>query len=539
MVCVRLAWGDTGHVTGDVGMKSRGRVAAPSQWSLILLAGILGCASVVPGLSNGYWRDEAATATVAVRSWGQVVGLLPHAEGGFAGYELFIHAWSDVFGAGEFSLRAPSLLATFGTIVVGGVLAGRLGSRWAGPVTAAILALHPMLVPFYGMEARGYALGAFFTCVAALAAHRAACGERRVSTPTFAVAATLAISMNFMLVLAVAPLLVWVITDLRADRRRAQWLALPVAVACTLYLLTDRDSSLQSWLTRPSLRDVLVVGGQTLTPAMAIFASALAVAAFLTRGKTRSAQGDFVLACAGRRDLAVLGLWAVAPAAFLLVYSVLLTPAFLARYVISSVVPLAILTALALDAVLDRAQAVRSVARVRSLAASIVLVVGAVAMIAASVLQGSLRPAPKAEDLRAAARYLAAHRQSGDALLFAPTWAELDLRHYIADNPVGAVPPNLARLSGATAARADSLFSPTPPADVVRRRLDWATRVWIVGYPRVPAYAPAPDPDSSIASTIRSCWHEVLDRPVGVDMELQLWERATVTPKGGTCPSSE
>lgn len=511
--------------------------ARPRTITLIVTIAALGCLPIIPGLSNSYWRDEAATATVAARSWGQLFGLLPHFEGGFAGYEIFIHAWASVFGEGELWLRIPSLGAAFGTVVVVGLLADRMGRRWAGPVAAATMALHPYLIPFYGMEARGYALCTFFVSVAALAAHRAARGEGRGSVPIFALAAGVAITMNFLGVLAIIALLGWLFAARGVARRPLSWLLVPLAAAGLMSALTSRAAALQSWLTTPSVWDATVAAARTFTPGMGLFSVALALAAALGRRSRRAPLADvgFVLARATRKDLWVLACWGIGPTLCLLAYSLLVTPALLARYVLSSALPFGVLVGLGFDAVATARASADRASRRRLTAPGGVIVAGALAMAATSIILGSLRPAPKPEDLRAASSYLIGHQAAGDALLYAPSWAELDMRWYLEDRPVGASPPDVAAVPGRSAAEADNLYEPTLPGEVIRRKLRSVDRVWVIGY-RV-GYHPAPDPGTPIATRIRACWRELDDKPIGVDMELQLWQRPTGASRTTICPS--
>lgn len=517
---------------------------------LVVAAAAAACAAVVPGLTHGFWRDEAATATVAIRSWSDLFRLLPKAEGGFAGYEVFIHAWVAVFGAGEGWLRVPSLLGVFVAIVASGLLAGRLGVRWAGPITAVLLALHPTFVPFYGVEARGYALGSGLVAVAALAARRAADGERRFVGPTFCLAATAAITMHFLIVLPVAAISLWILASARADRRRIVWLVPPGIAAAGMYALTSRATVLQSWIAKPGPKEIVNVAADTFTPGMAVLAGALLLAGWaLARngGEPRppapdpvegaaAGPGRLVLARTTRLDLLVLGGWLAGPSIIMLAYSLASKPSLLPRYVLPSVQAGAVLLGVATDAVLDAWRARHG--RTTTADATIVLVAGLIGLIAASVLQGALRPAPKSEDLRAASRYLLAHDEPGDAILYAPTWAEAGMRWYLVEHPAAANavdgPQDLSR-DPSTSARAEGrLFSPPLDEDAIRAALVTHDRVWIIGYPNRSKWQPVPERGMDLAAEVRSCWTEVSQRKRGIS--IQLWQRPAGLPAGQICP---
>ncbi len=495
------------------------------------------CLAMLPGLTRGFWRDEAATATVAIRSWADLFRLLPNAEGGFAGYEVFIHLWAHFFGTGEGWLRLPSLMGVFVAIVASGLLADRIGGRWAGIATAVLLALHPILVPFYGLEARGYALGAGFTAVAALAAHRAGAGEKRMVTPTFAVAATLAIGSHFLIVLAIAVIAVWLVPALQADRRRSLWLALPGVTAVGMYVLTSRATVLQSWIAKPGPRDLANVVADTVTPAMFVLVGALVLAVWALRrnggGSVALGVDGGLLGRAGRLDLAVLVGWLVLPAVILLAYSIASKPSLLPRYVITSVLPGAILVGLAVDAVVEAWRERQGT----TADASVVMAAGLVGLLAVSFLQGALRPAAKAEDLGAAARYVLANDEKGDGILYAPTWAEAGMRWYIEEDPVapGPRPDDLSSDPATSAREAGRLFSPPLASDEIRTALAGTERVWIIGYPNRSRWEPVVERGMPLAEEIRSCWTKVQERRGGIS--IQLWERPADLPAGELCPA--
>jgi len=497
---------------------------------LIALIAAVGCVSVAHGLGMSYWRDEAVTASVTTRSWPQLATLLPHAEGGFAGYEVFIHAWAAVFGRGETALRIPSLAAMFGTVVVTGLLADRMGRRWAGPVAAAAAALHPFLVPFFGLEARGYALCVFFVALAALGAHRAQKGDRG-GVPTYAVASAVAVTLNFFAVLPCLVLLGWVVPP-RPRRRTVGWLLLPAAVTQAMLVLTHRSSELQSWLTRPSLRTLVSVVGRTVSPGTAAATVILGVGGLVVLRRSRAAEVWALLPRATPRDVVVLVAWSAGPTLVLVIWSLVVTPSLESRYVLSSVLPIAVLVGLLADLLAGTAEAAQSGTTRRALLA--VLAAGACALAVGSLLFGALRPAPKEEDLRAVSRYLVVHSHPGDGLLYAPSWAQEDLSWYLVD-PLGTPPRDLGAVPVRPADDVDSLAAPVRTPAQIADALRSTDRVWLFGYP---AYSrAAPDPGTPIAARIRECWQQLEEVRPGGGVELQLWQRPAGTSRHTLCPA--
>jgi mannosyltransferase len=512
-------------------LMTRSRLMWPS-----LVIGILTCLALAPGLDQGFWRDETATADVAIRSWSQLFGLLPHAEGGFAGYEILIHAWVAVFGTSEIAFRLPSLIATFGTIMAAGLLSARLGRRWAGPAASLLIALNHSLTSYYGLEARGYALGTSFVCLAAVMAHRAGQRRRGRYVAAFACFAAVAVTMNFLIVLSVAALLLWLVPVLRERPRLAWWLLLPFGTSLTMAGLSAQARALQAWISVPSPHDVILIGAQVVRPATGLAAVGLAVAWLLVRQAGKPLPPGAAPRVT-RRDLLVLAAWGATPPLVLVAYSFTVTPILLERYLLPCMVPIAILVSVALDAVVPiLGAAVGSVSSLRVNAARAFLALGAIAGAAFSVHQGAFRPAARPADLRAASNYITSHERPGDAIFYAPSWMEADFRWYLTDRPTGPVPRDVT-VTGRSAAQDDRLYLPSVSQTRITDRLASAQRVWIVGGLSLPTsrYRPIPDPGDPVATSIRGCWRQMASHDIGSNTVIELWEPASPAAGPAQC----
>jgi 4-amino-4-deoxy-L-arabinose transferase-like glycosyltransferase len=110
------------------------------------------------------FRDEAASW---LESRYPLPELLHHASGEPYPplYALVLHAWMPWFGDSAASLRAPSVLAGIGVLVVGWRWAHEGLGRWAGLVALAVLAVSPLAIA-NARDARMYALEALFATVA-------------------------------------------------------------------------------------------------------------------------------------------------------------------------------------------------------------------------------------------------------------------------------------------------------------------------------------------------------------------------------------
>lgn len=108
--------------------------------------------------AQSYHHDEVITAArVLPGSIGRVLHQVKVSESTPPLYYLLAHWWGGVFGFHEAGLRSLSALFGAATIPVAYLAGTELHSRRAGLITAAIVALNPMLI-WYSQEARSYAL---------------------------------------------------------------------------------------------------------------------------------------------------------------------------------------------------------------------------------------------------------------------------------------------------------------------------------------------------------------------------------------------
>ncbi len=118
--------------------------------------------------AQAYHHDEIVTASRVLRGgfW-HAMEAVGFSESAPPLYYALAWAWTQLAGTGEVGLRSLSALAGVATVPVAYLLGVELRGRRAGIAAAALVAVNPMLL-WYSQEARGYALLAFFTAVAAL-----------------------------------------------------------------------------------------------------------------------------------------------------------------------------------------------------------------------------------------------------------------------------------------------------------------------------------------------------------------------------------
>jgi hypothetical protein len=211
----------------DLGER-RPRASDPPRWILhgIALLGLLLRIAVQSGRSFG--GDELGSLAYLKHDAGY---LLTHFEGSLTmnWYLVLLKGLRGLFGPSTWVLVAPSLLAGLATIYLMHALARRLFDARSALLAAALIALSPTFVAS-SVGLRSYALFNAFALAAFLAA-LAWLESRRTSTGALcALAAVLALLAHPNALLPLLFVGVWVLLDLRHDRRRLAALAGPMAL---------------------------------------------------------------------------------------------------------------------------------------------------------------------------------------------------------------------------------------------------------------------------------------------------------------------
>ncbi|MFF3213263.1 hypothetical protein ACFYYB_21635 [Streptomyces sp. NPDC002886] len=378
----------------------------PVLWTLAL--GVWGLSR-----QNSVWRDEAATWQVAERSPGEIWHLLGQVDAVHGLYYLLMHALFEVFGASTTTLRLPSVLAVAVAAGCVALIGRRLAGPWAGLAGGLALGLLPA-VQFQLQEGRSYALvaggaGLSTLLLVSLVPLTTATGARpgRRAWPRWTAYGALVLVcallnwFSLLILPAHAVTLWWA----RAGRRVvAPWLLASgagVAGALPLILFSRTQSVQVSWI--PPLTWHMMIG-----PGVLLAIGALAALADLRGGPRTGLPARLTAASVGLPLLAVplLGLTAAS----------LIQPLFLDRYVLFSMLGLALLIGAALGA------AVRALAprypRASGALVPAVVAVSAVALLPVALADRS--PASRVDDVLAVAGEVSALKRDGDAVLFVP-----------------------------------------------------------------------------------------------------------------------
>ncbi|MFG2135955.1 hypothetical protein [Streptomyces sp. NPDC048650] len=352
------------------------------------------------GLSrqNSVWRDEAATWQVARRSAAEIWHMLGQVDVVHGLYYLLMHGLFGVFGPSTTTLRLPSVLAMAVAAACVAVTGRRLAGGWAGLGGGLAFGLLPA-VQFHLQEGRPYALVAAGAALSTLLLVTALEGRGgAMCWPAYGGTVLLCGLLNWLSLLilpAHLATLVWTRVGRGTWTRWAATSVTALAGVLPLILFSRSQSDQVSWI--PPLTWHMMIG-----PAVLLAIGGLG--ALLDRPQ------------AGRLSVAAIGLPLLAVPQIALIGLSLVQPLFLDRYVLFSLLGLALLIGAGLGA------AVRSATR-RSPRASMWILPAAVAVATVALLPQSLAkrsPASRVDDVLAVAADVRRLKETGSAVLFIP-----------------------------------------------------------------------------------------------------------------------
>jgi mannosyltransferase len=198
-----------------------------------VLTAVLTAAAAIRFIAIGhqsYWFDESVTvADVRPPSLGGVLSTVAQLESSPPLYYMLVWVWAKLFSLGEAGLRSFSALAGTGTVAVAWAAARRLLNRRAALVTAALLAVNPMLV-WYSQEARAYSLLTLFGALSLLFFARLREHPTPANAAGWAVACTLAVLTHYFAAFLFAAEFAWLMIELLPARRLVVLASVPVVL---------------------------------------------------------------------------------------------------------------------------------------------------------------------------------------------------------------------------------------------------------------------------------------------------------------------
>jgi mannosyltransferase len=431
--------------------------------------------SWVPSL----WFDEVATVSATTRTWGQLAQMLGNVDLVHGLYYAVIKVWFSVVGYSPVALRIPSAVAVGVAAALLVILVRKYGSRRLSILAGLVFLLLPR-VTWMGTEGRSYAATsvlALAMTLAFLAASQRSGRGRASNLRWWGLYAGLAVlsSLTFLylalLVVAhgVTALLRWQASGRRLARPLLWWAASAVAAAVVLTpfaLLAMRQSAQVHWigpLDATTWHGVFVAQWFYLNDTFAIVAW-VAIAAGVV----------LMLVRRGSRQLLMLAApWIVLPTVLLIAASFVGEPLYSARYVTFGAPAVAILMAVAVDAL----------GRRRLIAVALAL---GIALTAPSYIQQRGPHAKQGAAWSEVADFFAAQRAAepagqADGIIWGPVRqhkvATSRVIEYAYPAPfVGTVDINLKKPAGETAKLWESRFLLKDVMD----RFDGLDTVWLI-----------------------------------------------------------
>jgi mannosyltransferase len=451
------------------------------------------------------WRDELASWNFATRSVPGLLATAQHTNAAQVPYYLVLHFWIAAFGSSVLVMRGLSVFAMAGAAAFTALAARDLAGRRAGVASGLVLAVVPSVARF-AQEVRFYALGMLVAALATWLLVRALARPSWARWAGYGVTVAAFGYLNTVGLALLAGHAAWVILDWRRTRDARAFRFAPAAVAAValcvpVMLLGSREAAGQLvWVPAPSLNPA-VLGHFAVNLFYSVpVAAAVALLAALAWGP-------------GRRDVAgLVTAAAVVPLVAVWVASLGKVSYFFPRYVLFTLIALAILAGIAV-ARLGRGW-------------------GAAALVAVAALgthdQAMIRE-PSAHDwvnypagvsarsyeYAETARFVGENARPGDGIVYPYEgvwgWEGVDLGvgYYLPRYLGSHVRAPAVLFTAQTAAQADALNSVA--CRVPARCLGTEPRVWVVSYQ---AAGPLSDMTKAQAAlldrhyTVSHVWHQ-------------------------------
>src|SRR2546423_2530208 len=400
---------------------------------MLVLLLVAGTALRLTGLTRqSLWLDEAFSLYVAAHRFAQILAFVAGSDAHPPLYYLVLHVWL-LFGPSVLALRVLSALASSGSLVAMFALSRRLAPRRVALLASALMASSAFQV-WYAQEVRMYALVTLAVLIAVYALVRAWQQGGVGAWVVFTAALLAALYLDYSAFYVYSALVIWLVV---VGRHRAP-IRRPFVLSSLVLVL-----GYLPWL--PAFwRQLVQIGGLTAWIGTATGTGLTHVLTDLLFNRTNLSQADvgpsavlteavsLVLVAAAlwlprrRPAYPLLALWLGWPCALGVAAGLLGHPILIARNIMVVQPALFVLLAMALDDVWMSRRGSR-LALLRR--APVVLCLGL--FVAANLHAQMLSwTSTLKEDWRGAAALVAAHRQSGDLVLFNAYFTQMPFDYY-------------------------------------------------------------------------------------------------------------
>ena len=418
-----------------------------------------------------FWGDEAATISASTRSLPDLARLVSSVDAVHATYYLMMHGWFLLAPHTEAWSRVPSCLACGGAGAGVVVLTKLLADRPTALVAGVIFAVLPRMT-WAATEARSFAfsaLAAVWVTVVLVVATR-----RNVASVWVLYSLLLSFSTVFFIFVALMiPVHCVVVLVHRAGgvvfaRFAAASLA-AIASLVPFVLYTSHQVGQVNWIAMWALPARVMLVRQYFDNAMPVAGVAFLLFLVAVCVRPRPNLRSLVQPAGAPAGIAVA--WMVIPTAVLLVYSDLVQPIYLDRYLTFSVPGMALLLAVC----------------VRRLTRNTVQAIGLIVVLAIAAVPDYLderdRYAKMGMDYSDAADLVKARAARGDCLLLddTVTWEPAPIRAMVQSRPDSYV--SLIDVgAGQSASEAGTMWSLDRPLDEVLDRLAKCNVIWTLSF---------------------------------------------------------
>ena len=318
----------------------------------IVCIAIVASLGVLPWLGESMFADEGATLYSAHLSWANLWAQSQHVDLVLLPYYVLVHFWIVVSGSIAW-VRALSLLAFFGTIVVIGWTGLRLAGRWCGIISSVLTATSTILVE-KALNARPYELSSFMVVLCAVFLFKWLEDSRIRWLWVFSILALFATAMQLFSLLAPLSMLCGVLVvrpDLIAQRLRALFapIVLLGVVSCAWIVACIGEVGQVNWIANETMETRLLaeIRGPVVGQLYDFLLIVVAVSAVTKLAVVWNSGGRDAVIERVSQDREVLALafgWAVIPTLVLSIVS-FVHPIYSVRYVSASAPGAALLAA--------------------------------------------------------------------------------------------------------------------------------------------------------------------------------------------------
>jgi mannosyltransferase len=433
-----------------------------------LLAGVVGAIAVG---RPSFWGDEAATISASTRSLPELARMLSSVDAVHAAYYLLMHGWFQLAPHTEAWARIPSVLACGGTAAGMVVLTKLLADRPTALIAGVVVAVLPKMT-WAAIEARPFAFSAsvaVWVMVVLVVAVRRNLASIWVLYVLLLVFSTL----SFIFLALMIPVHCVAVLVARAGRSTvvaftAATLAAVVAVM-PFVLYASHQVGQVSWIGKWAEPTSVMLVHQYFDDAWPFAVCAVVIVG--VAGCVRPRPNPSALLRPTTASVPIALAWIVIPTAILLVYSALVTPIYLDRYLTFTAPGMALLLAVCL----------------RRLGRGTVPTIALIALMAAAAAPNYVdqreRYAKQGMDYSDVADLIEAQAASGDCLLLddTVTWEPAPLQAIVASRPEAyASLINVA--GGQSAADAGTIWSVGRPLDAVHDVLANCSVIWTLSF---------------------------------------------------------